>query len=61
MPIDENLNKILKEMWRLDNSLMKKELLTDKEVSFYNEHLEIIKHYYVENYIHWKDKEKLNK
>ena len=56
MPIDENLNKILKEMWRLDNKLMKKEVLEMSEVSFYNENLPIIKNYYLENHIHWKDK-----
>ncbi len=60
MAIDENLNKILKEMWRIDNKLMKKELLESAEVSFYNENLEIIKDYYWENNIHWKDKIRLS-
>lgn len=60
MPIDENLNKILKEVWRIDNKLMKKEELAPSEVSFYNEHLPIIKDYYVGNYIYWKDKSKLD-
>lgn len=61
MPIDETLNKILKEMWRLDNKLMKKEILEDKEFSFYNEYLPIIQSYYLENHIHWKEKNRLNK
>lgn len=61
MPIDENLNVLLKEVWRIDNKIMKKEELTDKEKSFYNEHLPIIKDYYVENYIYWKEKERLDK
>ena len=60
MPIDENLNKILKEMWRIDNKLMKKEELEATERSFYNSNLDIIKSYYWENNIHWKDKERLN-
>ena len=59
MPIDENLNKLLKEVWRIDNKIMKKEKLTEQETSFYNEHLPIIKDYYVENYIYWKDKIRL--
>jgi hypothetical protein len=59
MAIDENLNKILKEMWRIDNKLMKKEPLEAAETSFYNENLEIIKDYYWENNIHWKDKIRL--
>jgi hypothetical protein len=59
MPIDEGLNKILKEMWRLDNKLMKKEPLESSEISFYNSNLEIIKSYYWENNIHWKEKERL--
>ena len=61
MPIDENLNHLLKEVWRIDNKIMKKEELTEKETSFYNEHLPIIKDYYVENYIYWKEKERLDK
>ncbi len=60
MPIDEGLNKILKEMWRLDNKLMKKEDLELSEKSFYNENLEIIQGYYWENNIHWKEKTKLS-
>jgi hypothetical protein len=60
MPIDENLNSILKEMWRLDNKMMKKESLEDSEVKFYNSNLEIIKNYYWENNIHWKEKERLD-
>lgn len=61
MAIDENLNKILKEMWRIDNKMMKKEVLELSEISFYNENLEIIKDYYWENNIHWKNKERLNR
>ena len=61
MAIDENLNKILKEMWRIDNKMMKKETLEVSEISFYNENLEIIKNYYWENNIHWKDKLKLER
>jgi hypothetical protein len=59
MPIDENLNTILKEMWRLDNKLMKKESLELSETRFYNEHLEIIQSYYWENNIHWKEKKRI--
>ena len=59
MPIDENLNKILKEMWRLDNKLMKKESLEISETRFYNENLKIIKDYYWENNIHWRDKSRI--
>ena len=61
MAIDENLNKILKEMWRIDNKLMKKETLESSETTFYNENLEIIKDYYWENNIHWKDKIRLER
>ncbi len=61
MAIDENLNLILKEVWRIDNKLMKKEELEDSERAYYNEHLPIIKDYYVENYIYWKDKNRLEK
>ena len=60
MPIDENLNRILKEMWRIDNKLMKKETLEPSEISFFNSNLDIIKDYYRENHIHWKDKERIS-
>ncbi len=60
MPIDENLNKILKEMWRLDNKVMKKEPLEVSETKFYNENLKIIKDYYWENNIHWRDKGRIS-
>lgn len=59
MPIDENLNRLLKEVWRIDNRLMKKELLSEQETSFYNENLPIIKDYYTENYIYWRDKNRI--
>ncbi len=59
MPIDENLNRILKEMWRLDNKLMKKESLEVSETRFYNDNLKIIKDYYWENNIHWRDKSRI--
>lgn len=56
MPIDENLNLILKEMWRIDNKLMKKEALGEDEIKFYNQNLSVIKDYYWENNIYWKEK-----
>ncbi len=61
MAIDENLNLILKEVWRIDNKIMKKEELEVSERAFYNENLPIIKDYYVENYIYWKDKNRIEK
>lgn len=46
-------------MWRLDNKLMKHETLEPDEVKFYNQNLKIIKDYYWENNIYWRDKIKL--
>lgn len=60
MPIDENLNKILKEMWRLDNKLMEKEPLELSEIKYYNQNLNIIQDYYWENNIHWRDKHRID-
>lgn len=52
MPIDQELNKVLKEMWALDE----KENLNDSEKDFYNNNLDKIKNYYFKNNRYWQDK-----
>lgn len=54
MPIDQELNTLLKEMWRLQEE----ETLTEEEIDFYNTHLDIIKNYYQDNNQYWQQQEK---
>lgn len=56
MPLNEELNKILKEVWRIDEKNTKGELLSPEEVRFYADHLPTIKNYYHEQYLYWEKK-----
>ena len=56
MAIDEALNKILKEMWRLDEKISLNEQLNHKESDFYCIHLPDIKNYYLKNSHYWNNK-----
>lgn len=56
MPVEEKLNKILKEMWRLDEKVAGRQPLEADETDFYNLHLETIQKYYNENGRYWKEK-----
>ncbi len=57
MAINQELNKILKEMWRLDEKMFANEVLNEKEKEFYSEHLEDIKEYYKTNSKYWNEKD----
>jgi hypothetical protein len=59
MPVNENLNKILKEMWRIDDKSVSRDTLDDFERIFYNEHLEDIKDYYLKNSLYWNSKKEI--
>ena len=54
--VDESLNKILKEMWRLDEKIISGEQLIDIEKDFYNTNLAVIKNYYENNRNYWQEK-----
>ena len=56
MPLEENLNKILKRMWLLDEKMNNGEMLDTEEKDFYNSNLSVIKKYYEENNLYWKNK-----
>lgn len=56
MSTEELLNKILKEMWRLDEKTRSGSELSDDEKKFYNNHLAIIQNYYLKNNEYWQDK-----
>jgi hypothetical protein len=60
MPINQELNLILKEVWRIDEKLTSNEQLTETEKEFYNTHLETIQNYYAENNDYWKTKKSIN-
>lgn len=59
MAIDQELNKILKEMWRLDEKIVAGESLIETEKVFYNQYLETISNYYEKNGEYWQYKTKL--
>ena len=56
MPLEENLNKILKRMWLSDEKMNNGEMLDTEEKDFYNSNLSVIKKYYEENNLYWKNK-----
>jgi hypothetical protein len=55
MPIDQEKNIMLKEMWRLDEKDKRGEKLTMEEKSFWNNNLKEIQQYYLsmDNYWHF--------
>lgn len=61
MAQNQELNKLLKEMWRLDEKLTggKPGYITDDEIYFYNQNLSKIQEYYLKNSNYWKDKEEI--
>ena len=57
MPIDQKLNPILKEMWRIDEKRNNQENLTQEEAIFYSNNLFTIQEYYEKNAEYWKSKQ----
>ena len=60
MPVEQNLNKILKEMWRIDEVLISGKSITDTEKEFFNNNLPTIKNYYESNNKYWGSREILD-
>lgn len=56
MAQDQELNKILKQMWLLDEKITDGEILNISEKDFYNTHLENIQKYYTDNGEYWNRK-----
>lgn len=56
MPIDKELNLILKEMWRLDEKRKANESFTSEENSFYEHNINTIVVYYESNARYWSVK-----
>lgn len=56
MALDQELNSVLKEMWRLDEKIKDGQELSDDERDFYTKNLEIIKKYYTSNSNYWNNK-----
>jgi len=53
MPIDQELNKKLKEMWRLDEKDKSGERLTHEERIFWKNNSKMICNYYKDQYNYW--------
>lgn len=56
MSLDQDLNKILKEMWRLDENLIEGVELNEDEKVFYANNLKVIQDYYEKNFKYWNVK-----
>lgn len=56
MPVEEGLNKILKEMWRIDEKNSSGIAIGPEEEEFYKDHLADIKKYYQDNNAYWQNK-----
>lgn len=56
MPIDPQVNKILKEMWRIDEKKQTDAEISDTEKEFYNTNLSIMQEYYSKNSNYWQNK-----
>ncbi len=53
------MNKILKEMWRLDEKTASGVALEESEKEFYGQNLGRIKEYYRKNNAYWEPKDRL--
>ncbi len=56
MALNQELNKILKEMWRLDEKIFSGEELNKIETEFYKQNIYKIQEYYSKNNLYWKNK-----
>lgn len=56
MALDEELNSILKEMWRIDEKIQDRQELDNNEKEFYTKNLETIQKYYTSNSNYWNNK-----
>ncbi len=56
MSLNKELNKILKEMWRLDEKIVSGEELNKIENEFYEKNIYVIQEYYSKNSIYWHNK-----
>ena len=61
MAQDLELNKILKEMRRIDEKILSGGILGSEEVDFYDRNLSKIKKYYFDNHEYWNNKSLLEK
>lgn len=59
MSLNEQLNIILKEMWRLEEKNIAGSQLDTTEKDFYNTHISDIKDYYSKNNSYWQSKNHL--
>ncbi len=60
MPINQERNIILKELWRIDEKFLSGEPLETNEKEFFNTNLQTIKDYYREFAEYWSTKDFLS-
>jgi hypothetical protein len=59
MPINQEKNLKLKEVWRIDEKFLAGEKLDADEVEFFNQNLQLIKDYYQDYAEYWSTKNPL--
>lgn len=59
MPINQEKNLKLKEVWRIDEKFLSGEKLDADELEFFNENLQLIKDYYRDYAEYWSTKNPL--
>lgn len=59
MPINQEKNLKLKEVWRIDEKFLAGEKLDADEVEFFNQNLQLIKNYYRDYAEYWSTKKPL--
>lgn len=60
MPINQDLNTILKQMWQIDERICSGETISEVEKNFFNDHLSVIQKYYEEKNTYWIKRQTYN-
>lgn len=57
MPINQEVNHILKRMWSIDERINAGDILNEEDINFFNTNIKLIQSYYVDNSKYWGTKE----
>lgn len=57
MPINQEVNVILKRMWSIDEQINAGDILNEEDINFFNSNIKLIQDYYVTNSKYWGTKE----
>lgn len=57
MPINQEVNVILKRMWSIDERINAEDIVSEEDINFFNSHIKLIQSYYIDNSKYWNTKE----